>query len=144
MQTLYLTQANDEGFDAQALGFDIKHLTNVKVFCVAKSEVVEQEGHLNCVRVTFYEGELADPASDPMIVGTIKRSVDGKPDSQWRVIWDDKLWRPLDDNGAAILEAFYGIKAKDVEQFAAKLADQNARQSMLEGLILKHGGTFGP
>ena len=82
-----------------------------------------------------------------MIVGTIERTIEqestsgadsSRTDLQWRVLWDDKLWRPLDDSATAILEAFCGIKAADIQKFSDKLADDFARTNMVEMLMQKH------
>ena len=148
VRTISLTKANDNGFDAEALKFDIQNMSNVKIYQVVEIIELVNEGHLHYVKLNFIEGEIADPKSDPMIVGTIQRTiereidgvVDSKTDHQWRVLWDEKLWRPLDDNATTILEAFYGIKAADVQKFSDKLADNSSRRSLVEGLMLKHGG----
>ena len=149
-RTVSLTKANDEGFDAEALKFDIQNMSNVKIYQVVKVVELVNEGYLHYVKLDFIEGEIENPKSDPMIVGTIQRTIEQesipgiavsptKTDLQWRVLWDDKLWRPLDDSATAILEAFCGIKAADVQKFSDKLADNLARTNLVEGLMQKHG-----
>lgn len=147
-KVISLTQANDEGFDPQALGFDIRNMSNVHVYQVLKVAEIVNDGHLHYVKLEFIEGEIADPKADPMIVGTISRTIEQEPtlgvavsptqtDRQWRVLWDNKLWRPLDE-GSELLEAFMGIKASDVEKFVDKLAENTTRKSMIEGIVQKH------
>lgn len=153
VRTVSLTKANDEGFDAVALQFDIQNMSNVRIYQVTEVVELVNEGHLHYVKLNFIEGEIADPKSDPMIVGTIKRTIEQEStpdvavsptqtplitDLQWRVLWDNKLWRPLDDNATAILEAFCGIKAADVQKFSDKLADNLARSTMVENLMLRY------
>lgn len=152
-RTITLTQANDEGFDPEKFNFDIKNMSNVNVYRVLKASDVVKEGHLRMVTLEFNEGDVQDPAADPMIVGTISRFIEQSPqpgqavspkvlDTQWRVLWDNKLWRPLDDDAATLLECFQGISKDSIKSLANKLADDQARQKMLEGLMKQDHGPW--
>ena len=145
-RTITLTQANEEGFDPEKFNFDIKNMSNVQVFRVLRVTELVKQGNLHYVKLEFNEGDVADPKADPMIVGTITRTIEQTPeqgqavspkvlDHQWRVMWDNKLWRPLDDDAATILEAFRGIKKKDIQAFADKLASDNFRQALQQKLL---------
>lgn len=148
-----LTQANDEGFDPEKFNFDIKNMSNVKVYCVLQVVELVKEGHLHYVKLEFIEGDMADPKSDPMIVGTISRFIEQKPvpallgdstkvlDHQWRVMWDNKLWRPLDDDAATLLECFQGIDKDRMTSFANKLASGKFRQDLAQKIIDEVGPT---
>lgn len=142
-RTITLTQANDEGFDPEKFNFDIKNMSNVKVYRVLKVHDVVKEGHLHYVKLEFNEGDVSDPDADPMIVGTISRFIEQSPppgqavspkvmDSQWRVMWDNKLWRPLDDDAATLLECFRGIDKNEMEAFKNKLDSERFKQRMVE------------
>lgn len=139
-----LTQANDEGFDPEKFNFDIKNMSNVQVFCVLRVIELINEGHLHYVKLEFCKGDISDPKCDPMIVGTISRFLeqemqDGSSKSelnhQWRVMWDNKLWRPLDDDAATILECFMGVDADKMKAFSDKLYDVGFRQMLHDKLI---------
>ncbi|MGI9571284.1 MAG: hypothetical protein ACR2PH_16455 [Desulfobulbia bacterium] len=140
-RTVTLTQANDEGFDPEKFNFDIKNMSNVQVFCVLRVVELVKEGNLHYVKLEFNEGEVADPKSDPMIVGTISRFIpqesndDVSLDTQWRVMWDNKLWRPLDDDAATLLECFRGIDKNDIKAFADKLSSDQFRQNLQTKLL---------
>ena len=80
-----------------------------------------------------------------MIIGTISRFIELSPqagravspkviDTQWRVMWDNKLWRPLDDDAAIILECFQGIDKKKMEEFKNKLASDKFQQDLIKKL----------
>lgn len=136
-RTIMLTQANEEGFDPEKLNFDIKNMSNVVVYRVMKVRDVVKEGHLHYVKLEFIEGDISDPAADPMIVGTISRFIehadqDKTMDTQWRVMWDQKLWRPLDDDATTLLECFRGIDKDSMEAFKNKLDSDRFKQRMVE------------
>lgn len=149
-KTIGLTQANDKNFDAEALGFDIRNMSNVKVYQVTKVLELINDGNLHYVKLEFIQGEIADPKADPMIVGAISRTVEQQSsddvavsptqtDYQWRVLWNNKLWRPLDDDGLTLLETFCGIKASDMQKFAEKLYNAKLQSNAMERLITELG-----
>lgn len=145
-RTVTLTQANDEGFDPEKFNFDIKNMSNVQIFRVLRVVEMVNEGHLHYVKLEFNDGDISDPEADPMIVGTISRFIEQEPeegqavspkvmDNQWRIMWDNKLWRPLDDDAASILECFRGIDKGSMKAFADKLASDQFRQSLQNKLL---------
>jgi hypothetical protein len=141
-RTITLTQANDEGFDPEKFNFDIKNMSNVQVYRVLRVVELVKEGHLHYVKLEFNDGDVSDPEADPMIVGTISRFIEQSPqtgqavspkvmDTQWRVMWDNKLWRPLDDDAATILECFRGIDKDRMEAFKNKLVSEDFKRQLL-------------
>ena len=143
--TITLIQANEEGFDPDKFNFDIKNTSNVKVFCVLRVIELVNDGHLHYVKLEFNNGDITDPKADPMIIDTISHFLEQESEdqavspkvinNQWRVMWNNKLWRPLNDNTAMLLECFMGISKEDIKVFADKLASNQFCQN-LRGKLL--------
>lgn len=145
-RTVTLTQANDEGFDPEKLNFDIKNMSNVQVFRVFRVADLVKEGHLRYVTLEFNEGDISDPDADPMIVGTISRFIEQHQeadkadspklmDTQWRVMWDNKLWCPLGDDAVTMLECFRGLDRDKIKAFSDKLSSSRFKEA-LQGKLL--------
>lgn len=69
------------------------------------------------VVLDYAKGDLADPATDPLIIGTIRFN----DDYSVRVLWDGKLWRPWDPDTDEAMGILEGIKPGNVEDFLQKL-----------------------
>ena len=135
-----LTQANEEGFDPEKLNFDIKNMSNVQVFRVLRVVELIDDGHLHYVTLEYDKGDISDPKSDPMIVGTVSRFLkremqDGSSKNelnhQWRAMWNNKLWQPLNDAATMILECFMGVDANRMKEFSEKLSNAKFRERMI-------------
>jgi len=135
VRTVTLTQANNEGFDAEALGVDLERFTNVQTFCVTRVKERVNQGHLRYVTLDFIDGEVANPSSDPLIFCTIRKHVDdATTHCEHRAFWANKLWRILDDEAGDLLELLHGIKKTDVAAFVAKLQEQQSFSAMIESV----------
>lgn len=123
MPAITLTEANDEGFDAKALGVDLEKLSNVRIYCVTKVKEIIKEGFLHYVNLEFTDGDIVNPDSDPLIFCTLIKRTDESNTThcEMRAIWNNKLWRILDDDASSLLELLAGIKKSDVDNFVDKL-----------------------
>lgn len=73
------------------------------------------------VVLDYATGDLADPATDPLIIGTIRTTPN---DYSVRVLWNNKLWRPLDHDTNAVMEIMESIKPGSPAEFM-KTLEQN-------------------
>src|SRR5215831_5425142 len=92
-------------------GFTLDKLQGRKYFRVLRT-VEKSDVH---VVLEYDEGELADPGTDPLIIGTIHKEFyepDGgvSDDYQPRVLWNEQLWRTLDEDTEDLFHMMTGIK----------------------------------
>jgi hypothetical protein len=111
--------------------FSLDKLTGQRYFRVLRvlKRVAIHQGMGESVTLEYDEGELANPGADPLIIGTITKTVvDGnnKADYQPRVLWNDRLWQSLDEGSEAMFQTMMGIKASDVKKFAERLRQHPA------------------
>lgn len=98
--TIRLTKIEATDSEIAALGLDLEHFKNVRIFDVQR--VVESGivGHFNYVLVEVVTNcDSADPGIDPLIVGhLLKIGPGGIVDQEPRVLWEDQLWRIIKDD----------------------------------------------
>lgn len=140
-----LTKVNDEGFDPQTLGMNLQNALAFRVFEVISRKT---EGNLDCVTLECAQGDLSDPQADPMLIGTIQRQIRDPQtneyitDTQWRIVWNNEIWRLLDDDAISILE-LQGLDRQKLEQFTEQYINMSLRQHSYESIIRDHPGGFG-
>lgn len=70
----------------------------------------------NRVVIEYGSGDLANPKTDPLIIGTVIK--DGE--YYVRVLWDNKLWRPWDQETDELLGIMEGVDVKGLREFFEK------------------------
>jgi hypothetical protein len=97
----------------------VKILKRVQIGAVGESVTLEY----------IRDNNLNDPAADPLIIGTIQTKIvdehGTRSDYRPRVLWNERLWRTLDEDTEAIYEMLTGVKAADVKQFAEQLRQRS-------------------
>jgi hypothetical protein len=83
----------------------------------------------------FRRGELGSPDADPLILGTVRKEIkdlDGNPthDYQVRALWNNKLWRVLDEDSEELVDLLAMFNKKKVVDF---LKADNAKPSTPQG-----------
>ncbi len=81
---------------------------NVHAFCV-----VEIKTHTpDMVTLTFVEGDIRDPKSDPLLIYSIIRN-----DNNYRTycveyaLWNNKVWKVIDDDNGSVLDFLSLLKS---------------------------------
>lgn len=133
-RTITLTEANDEGFDPEALGLDLNKLSDTQLFCVLEVRNHIESGHLNCVTLVYRSGDVMDPSDDPLIIGVIVRNIEGRNDYQYRAMWNNKLWRILDDEYSQFINLLSGTSKAAMSTLAGKLLDKETFGEILQRL----------
>jgi len=72
--------------------------------------------------------DLTNPAIDPLIIGTVVKEttpvvpmITSVAEYQVRILWDNKLWKAVDDDVAGFLGLMSGVKASDLKDLKEKL-----------------------
>lgn len=79
--------------------FKLSDLIGPRQFCV--KQIVTRSPRR--VVIDYHIGDVADPNSDPIIIGSIVS--DGE--YSVRVLWDNRLWRPWDRETDEFMDAIY-------------------------------------
>jgi hypothetical protein len=119
MKTLCLTPA----YQDEQSSFHLDQLQGKRYLRVIKVRETIETRNDGVIIVQYDEGELANPNTDPLIIGTIVkvRGPGSVPEYAVRVLWNNKLWRTLDEDTAELMQTLTGIKGDDVRKFAERL-----------------------
>jgi hypothetical protein len=117
VKTIALSPASDR----ELVDFSIDQLIGKKYFKVLR--LVSRTNHH--VVLEYDESELTSPAADPLIVGTVNKTISSggveTPDYVVRALWESKLWRSLDKNTEELLDLLAGVKPVNMKKFAEQL-----------------------
>ncbi len=115
MQTIGLVPSTETNFS-------IDKLNGKKYYRVVRT-ISKSDRH---VILEIDEADMRDPSTDPLIIGTLTIIRDGVslPDYSPRVLWDNRLWRTLDEDTEEFFTILTGIKSEDVKKFAKRLHER--------------------
>ncbi len=101
--------------------FSLSKLMGKRYFRVIRvvQKVAVKDGE--AVTVEYDDGDLISPQSDPLIIGTLAIPRNGSAEYVPHIVWNEKLWRTIDEGTENLYEMLTGVKGDDVKKFAERL-----------------------